>query len=114
VHRHGSKQMLARKWWECGGSACDEAQRSKEEEAASSVGMHMGALDKFRKKNCRTAECVYANSATGFNVPGTGETGHRWDADGEVETTILSNMPLSLSLPPPRLLVFLREMVCRR
>jgi hypothetical protein len=88
-HGVGNKQILARKWWECGGYACDEAQRKKDEEAAPSVGIHMGALDKYRKKNCRTAECIYGNAATGFNVPGTGKNGHRWNANGEV------------GLPPP-------------
>lgn len=101
VRGHGSKQMLARKWWECGGNACDEAQRKREEESASSVGTHMGALERFRKKNCRTAECIYANSATGFNVPGTGKTGHRWDADGKV------GMSLFFALVLLSMLVFL-------
>lgn len=79
----GSKQLLARKWWECGGSACDNPP-AKAPVTIPTVGIHMGEQDKFRKKNCRTAECEYANSATGFNVPGTGVTGHRWDAMGEL------------------------------
>jgi len=80
----GSKQLLARKWWECGNSACDEAPRTPGP-SMPAVGVHMGELDKYRKKNCATLECYYANSATGWNVPGTGkETGHRWGADGEL------------------------------
>ena len=82
-HSQGSKQLLARKWWECGGSACDTAPQ-KPERTAPAVGVHMGELDKYRKKNCRTLECYYGNSATGFNVPGTGKTGHRWDGNGEL------------------------------
>jgi len=81
-HAQGSKQLLARKWWECGGNACDKPPSPP---GPSHVGIHMGEMDTFRKKNCRTAKCFYANSATGFNVPGTGKTGHRWGADGELD-----------------------------
>ena len=76
----GAQQQLARKWWECGGHACEHAQAP----ALPAGGIHMGALDRFRKKNCGTAECIYANAATGFNVPGTGVAGHRWASSGHL------------------------------
>ena len=76
----GAQQQLARKWWECGGHACEHAQAP----ALPAAGIHMGALDRFRKKNCGTAECIYANAATGFNVPGTGVAGHRWASSGHL------------------------------
>ena len=79
----GSKQLLARKWWECGDNACDQAPRDSDWPVGP-VGIHMGEHDKFRKKNCRTLECYYANSATGWNVPGTSKKGYRWGADGEL------------------------------
>ena len=79
----GSKQLLARKWWECGDNACDLSPRDSDWPVGP-VGIHMGEHEKFRKKNCRTLECYYANSATGWNVPGTSKKGYRWGADGEL------------------------------